>query len=432
MPYKNGLEPKDARTFDTYDNNNDFDDDDDLDDWTTKPRPRRTGTQALVDFLNTTSPEEFQKTAPAKKSPYKILTTNSAKRITSTSFFLRRRNKSKSSSSSTSASIPSSTSSTHSDASSMTSFYQKLAPNTIHRKNHIEILAHNSGTGASATKLSLNEPARYGSSLHGASARHAPAKSPYLNHTTGIPGPTDPSNNADPIFGDTLPITLPIPSATALSPRSAKTQTSSASKNDTHHHEHGSHNESETNQTNTTATIGVDVIEAGLIQRLKQWQLAEPDKSIYNVDQYTDAPTSDPPSHPTGRQPERFITKRARHAQIQTLPWDTPPPPTTDLTPPLKPGPPTISIDPAIDDLRRQINQERQKRHHLESAIQQTCAHFDILSELAYKKLTELWDEKVRWENACLELNEDLLKAEQGVIPTTGPLTDDFQTTALA
>lgn len=436
MPYKNSLEPKDPRIFNVYDNNSDYDDDDDdgPDDWTTKPRPQRTGTQALVDFLNTTSPEEFQKTAPTKKSPYKILTINSTKRITPTSFFLRRRNKSKSSSSSTSASIPSSTSSTpsstHSDGSSMTFLSQQLTPNTIHRKNYIEILAQNSGTGASASKLSLNEPTRYGSSLQGASAQHTPVKLPY--------SPIGTSNKAAQIFDDTSPITFPIPSATALSPRSKNTHTSYSSRNDTPKDEHRS-----CNPTNMAARM--DVIEAGLIQRLKQCQLAVPDKSLYKVDQYTDSPTPGPTSvkatqeslttHPIGRQPERSTTKKARHAQIQTLPWTASASPTIALTPLPMPDSPNLSTNPVIDHLRRQLDQEREKCHHLESALQQTCAHFDILSELTQTKLNELWDEKVRWENACLELNENLLKAEQGAassdLPTTGPLTNDYQTTAL-
>lgn len=119
MPHKGAFEPKDARVTNMYE---DEDDDDELDDWSftsssdVTPRPRRklmTGTQALAEFLITTSPEEFQKTNPPKRS--------------SNLFFRRRKNKH-----TRQPSTPSTT------ASSIRSF----APNTVQRMNHIEIVAN--------------------------------------------------------------------------------------------------------------------------------------------------------------------------------------------------------------------------------------------------------------------------------------------------
>ncbi|KAI9472929.1 hypothetical protein BDB00DRAFT_793504 [Zychaea mexicana] len=65
MPHTNAFQPKNARIVNT------FDDDDDLDDASlfgssiTSSTKKTSGTQALADFLNTTSPEEFQRPSPA-------------------------------------------------------------------------------------------------------------------------------------------------------------------------------------------------------------------------------------------------------------------------------------------------------------------------------------------------------------------------------
>jgi hypothetical protein len=212
--YKSGFEPKDARTINIYDDDDDFDD---FDDWsleTTPPRPRRrkTGTQALVEFLNTTSPEEFRKMPPPKTTHSTPITPSTTaattKQRTSTPFFLRRRNKNKTTSSSSIL-----TSNASATGSSLTSLHHQGAPNTIHRKNYIEIIAHNPTriphyyesitsattatiqTLATGSKISLNEPVlpnRRESSLYSASIRSMSIKSsssPYPKVNTNHLGP---------------------------------------------------------------------------------------------------------------------------------------------------------------------------------------------------------------------------------------------------
>ncbi|KAI9025819.1 hypothetical protein CLU79DRAFT_699151 [Phycomyces nitens] len=79
MQHKNGLKPKDPRIIDEYADDSDYDLCDELSLSGSSGTKKCTGTQALVEFLNTTSPEEFQKTIPKRAS---------------TMFFRRRKNKS--------------------------------------------------------------------------------------------------------------------------------------------------------------------------------------------------------------------------------------------------------------------------------------------------------------------------------------------------
>lgn len=179
MPHRGAFEPKDARVTNMYE---DEDDDDELDDWSftsssdVTPRPRRklmTGTQALAEFLITTSPEEFQKTNPPKRS--------------SNLFFRRRKNKH--------ARQPSTPSTT---ASSIRSF----APNTVQRMNHIEIVANDGPPSTSLARIASR-------TKNGSSISRAPVprkgintSSPSSNAaaaaaiTPNDPGPILPSNRS--------------------------------------------------------------------------------------------------------------------------------------------------------------------------------------------------------------------------------------------
>ncbi|KAI8328669.1 hypothetical protein BD560DRAFT_417099 [Blakeslea trispora] len=60
----------------------------------------------------------------------------------------------------------------------------------------------------------------------------------------------------------------------------------------------------------------------------------------------------------------------------------------------------------------RESNPElRAKR--AEAALENAYDHLEVMSGLAYKKLRELWEEKMRWETACMELRDRLLAMEQ-------------------
>jgi hypothetical protein len=212
---------------------------------------------------------------------------------------------------------------------------------------------------------------------------------------------------------------------------------------------------------------GMDVIEAGLIQRLKQCQL-------YGIDKPMDVVTAQlTEEHIRALKVSSSIAltadqrrteqkenkkKRSRHAQVQTLPWDgssssstygllvspekntaqnttsssvsmtTAAATTTTATTTTTTTEQTDSI--ALEELQQQLAQERQERQRLEAALETTCDHFEVLSGLAYKKLRELWEEKLRWENACIELNDRLVTIGQGRNsggPMDDLLTEDLQ-----
>ncbi|KAI8089745.1 uncharacterized protein BX664DRAFT_333793 [Halteromyces radiatus] len=458
MTYKSGYEPKDARTINTYEEDDDFDD---FDDWsleTTPPRPRRrkTGTQALVEFLNTTSPEEFQKLSPTT-------THSTPTKRTSTPFFLRRRNKNKSTTSTPSASSTGATS-------SITSLYQQGAPNTIHRKNYIEIIAHNprmfhyhdlnSGntgvplsttttnsstiqTMATTSKISLNEPVlptRRDSSLYAASIRSLSIKSPPSPYPTKI---------------NTTATTTTTTGTTATS---STTTTSSLNKsiitskdNDNKDNNNKEMMKRKMVDDMIAACDGMDVIEAGLIQRLKQCQLYGIDKpmdvvtTLLTEEHIRALKVSSTGTTTWTNDQMEGKKKKVRHVQVQTLPWDGlttinqdhEPFSSFTSTTTLQNRNSTSSDNTdsllLVESLRQEIAQERQERQRLQAALEASCDHFEVLSGLAYKKLRELWEEKLRWENACIELNDKLVahglhyNTNSNLELNDPPMTEDYQ-----
>ncbi|KAI9302112.1 hypothetical protein BJ944DRAFT_270430 [Cunninghamella echinulata] len=228
---------------------------------------------------------------------------------------------------------------------------------------------------------------------------------------------------------------------------------------------------------------GMDVIEAGLIQRLKQCQLMDEkipsdvvsavltEEHIRALKVSSNAERLYQQQLLELQQNQLDMKKKVRHVQVQTLPWngkelslqqqyqeeekeeekvgavamspDTTNTTTTTTTttendhlqqpPSLSPSTSSTSSmtnhhhdnkeiqqqqqeekekeaeSESIEELKRQLLQERQERQRLEASLQATCDHFEVLSGLAYKKLRELWEEKIRWENTCVELNGRLL-----------------------
>lgn len=57
-----------------------------------------------------------------------------------------------------------------------------------------------------------------------------------------------------------------------------------------------------------------------------------------------------------------------------------------------------------VEQLKRWIAEEQQQQKRLQTALHQAQDQFEVLSGLAYIKLREIWEEKVRWETACFEL----------------------------
>ncbi|KAI8065435.1 hypothetical protein BC940DRAFT_304075 [Gongronella butleri] len=514
MTYKAGFEPKDARTISTYDEDDDLDD---LDDWSldTSPRPRRrrTNTQALVEFLNTTSPEEFQKT-PATSSKRSI-------------FFSRRRNKKKPASNAALNTAPPHIIRRNGYVEIITSHHPRIpyyldpasptnmatpAPvtststgaNTKRHHHHHHHHHHHRPNNSLDTDQPVLPSSRRESSLYTASIRSMPF-SP--TSTTSAPdvlskGPRNATNA--PANASNSTNSMPPP------PRGAPLTTDDAPKPDA--------------DTVMGALDGMDVVEAGLIQRLKQYELYDVDRPsdvvsktlieehlrALNISAMASSPAANPAANPANAP---TLSSTARHVQVQTMPIDwkhekranaaseavsadvtpTPTPaasttttttttsttisPASTLTsfpktpsassstphnlhdaattstpdmdddggPPASPKPtastshtlkhqslssmssstgtPTAAM---VEELQRQLIHERQERQRLEAALRNTCDHFEVLSGLAYKKLRELWEEKMRWESACIELNAQLMNQQPSSSTTESRSVSDI------
>ncbi|KAI8147899.1 hypothetical protein BJV82DRAFT_593849 [Fennellomyces sp. T-0311] len=68
------------------------------------------------------------------------------------------------------------------------------------------------------------------------------------------------------------------------------------------------------------------------------------------------------------------------------------------------------SITPGltVEQLERQIAEEKRRQKRLQAAIEESTDQFEVLSGLAYIKLRELWEEKNCWVNAWYALNDRL------------------------
>ncbi|ORZ21604.1 hypothetical protein BCR42DRAFT_407917 [Absidia repens] len=73
----------------------------------------------------------------------------------------------------------------------------------------------------------------------------------------------------------------------------------------------------------------------------------------------------------------------------------------------------TCSQATIIDRLEKELAGEKKQRQRVEASLNDTRDHFEVLSGLAYKKLREIWEEKLKWENACMELNQQLMITQQ-------------------
>ena len=94
-------------------------------------------------------------------------------------------------------------------------------------------------------------------------------------------------------------------------------------------------------------------------------------------------------------QQQETKTNKIRHMQIQTeaCPY----------------YPPQLQVEPTVvpPTNKQYTDQDFEKRAaRAEAALENALDHFEVISGLAYKKLREIWEEKVRWENACMELKK--------------------------
>ncbi|KAG0769673.1 hypothetical protein G6F57_005745 [Rhizopus arrhizus] len=88
--------------------------------------------------------------------------------------------------------------------------------------------------------------------------------------------------------------------------------------------------------------------------------------------------------------------KRTRHVQVQTMPFEE-----TKVEKPKE-----YSLQERYDQMEYELKQERILRQRLQATLEEAMDQFEVLSGMAYKKLREVWEEKVRWENACMQVKE--------------------------
>jgi hypothetical protein len=105
-------------------------------------------------------------------------------------------------------------------------------------------------------------------------------------------------------------------------------------------------------------------------------------------------------THTLDNENHRDDSKRkVRHMQVQTEQIVTTIPTNNN----------TVSIIPTTSDETE--FEKRAKR--AEAALENALDHFEVISGLAYKKLREIWEEKMRWENACMELRDRLVTEQK-------------------
>ncbi|KAG2200745.1 hypothetical protein INT47_002789 [Mucor saturninus] len=360
---KANFQPKDARAMSVY-----REDDLDMDDFLQVSKGKQTATQALVEFLKT-SPEEFQRGVPTERSSHNI--------------FSRIRKPKRPSQpppvptpSVSTRSIPSSTISLPVTSSSST----LTNPTSYHgsegqrRKNYVvDLISVSKSAGNSRSpsfETSFVSRTTKGEPILPNKKRESSLYSGSLHHSVSIKSQL--SNAA----GTRKVLKNPEPSL----------------KSDE-----------------------MDTIQAALLQRLERMKVSQieiPSDQIA-AGLATEHVRALGITHALDNEHVRDHTKRkVRHMQVQTEE------PNTHITqPPIvkaeaSSAAPVTSIQ-AQSQAEIQDNDFEQRAKRAEAALENALDHFEVISGLAYKKLREVWEEKMRWENACMDLRDRLVSMEQ-------------------
>ncbi|GAA5813091.1 hypothetical protein MFLAVUS_006559 [Mucor flavus] len=344
MTVKNAFEPKEARiTFDEKYYSYDSED--------IKGRKRVTGTQALVEFLNTTSPEEFHK-RPAKRS--------------STLFFKRKNDKK--------------TSSTE-------------GGNANHRKSYIEIIAN---------------PFMFTRSKNNSTSKTNP---PSLSDTTSTS-----------IYDQPI---LPTHRKSTQTQTNYRRQTPSLRVSALN-----SFHESTTSDQLHTVFNAIhnsnaqdDLIEGGLKQRLEKYQSNQKPSDMISsrlAKEHLLALEVVSSMAEDGHVSDNK-KKKARHIQVQTMPFypnqrddNKKERDNYNLNPEIEPD--QEQLKEKLAKVEKELKLEKVLNSRLQASLNDTRDQFEVLSGLAYKKLREVWEEKTRWENACIETKEKCWHDHQQLI----------------
>lgn len=375
---KSSFQPKNPRAVSIY--HIDEDDMDDLiEEKVNNGKKGMTGTQALVEFLKTTSPEEFQRNIPTTERSSNIFS-----RIRK-----QKRNQPKSSSSSSTTtttttttthapplptpsistrSIPSSTISLPSTLTAPTSYHGSEINSTI-RKNHIEIIPQKSAS------INSRSPSFETSS--------------FVSRNKGTGEPILPNKKRESsLYSGSLHY------SNSVNSKLFKLNDEYLSKSD-----------------------GVDTIESALLQRLERMKLINHELPSNQVATGLAAEHVRALGITLSLDNDHLINdqkKNTRHMQVQTdFNSDTTMETTTNIT--------TTTTTTTQQDIDFE---NRAKR--AEAALENALDHFEVITGLAYKKLRELWEEKMRWENACMDLRDRLVLLEQKKFPYQQQFHNNF------
>ncbi|KAI9476559.1 MAG: hypothetical protein EXX96DRAFT_577559 [Benjaminiella poitrasii] len=404
---KSNFQPKDARAVTlTY---SDDEDDDDMSEFFQNEKPthgRRmmTGTQALVEFLKTTSPEEFQRNAPERSVNTIFSRIRKPKRTTAPpppppSIIPT--------SSISSRSVPSSSASLPGTLTSATTL---TATNSFHgnkdfvrRKNYIEIVPQQQKL-ISRSAGNSRSPSFDTTSIQSFVLR---------NSSTNINNNNSKSN--EPILPNKKRESS-LYSGSLRYSASVRSQLSTATNNNNRRpliREVNSQNSDlKVTEEYLTLADGMDDIESALLQRLERIRLLNEEIPSDQVAAglATEHVRALGITHILDNQHLQECSKtKTRHMQVQTEETiksyiNT----LSDEVEKHKPQP-QITLNEEDPELRAK---------RAEAALEDALDHFEVISGLAYKKLRELWEEKMRWENACMELRDRLLAIEQKKYPT--------------
>jgi hypothetical protein len=391
---KSSFQPKDARAVDMSYRDDDEDDMSDLFP-NEKSKKMMTGTQALVEFLKT-SPEEFQRSTPERSVNNIFSRMRKPKRNTAPPPTIIP------TPSLSSRSVPSSTASLQgtlgSTLTAPTSYHGSESGNhMIHRKNHVEIVPQQK----MVTKSAGN------------------SRSPSFD-TTSVQSfvlrNSSNNNNNNKAGEPILPNKKRESSLYSGSLRHSASIRSQLSTTTNHRRplirEPSQKLDSKVTEEYLTLADGMDTIESALLQRLERIRLVNEEIPSDQIAAglATEHVRALGITHTLDNQQHQDSDKRkVRHMQVQT----------DNLSD--HPSNSEIALcskstkDAALRAATSEDAETRAKR--AEAALEEALDHFETISGLAYKKLRELWEEKMRWETACMDLRDRLLVMEQKKYP---------------
>ncbi|EPB83121.1 hypothetical protein HMPREF1544_10106 [Mucor circinelloides 1006PhL] len=412
---KSNFQPKDARAISMSYRDEDEDDMSDLfpneKSSPSNGRKMMTGTQALVEFLKTTSPEEFQRSTPERSVNNLFSRIRKPKRNTAPpppASIIPTPSLSSRSVPSSTASLPVTLAST---LTAPTSYHGSdvISNHTIHRKNYIEIVPQQQHQKM-VTKSAGNSrsPSFDTTSIQSFVLRNNSTSTNNNNNNNNKTGePILPNKKRESsLYSGSLRHSVSIKSQL-----SAATNSNRATRpliRDT-----SQRLDVKATEEFLSLADGMDSIESALLQRLERIRIVDGDIPSDQVAAglATEHVRALGITHTLDNQHHLDHDKRkVRHMQVQTentcissneqqhLAQDTP----TNNIPLHEPSTP--------EDLEA-------RARRAEVALEDALDHFEVISGLAYKKLRELWEEKMRWENACMELRDRLVVMEQRRYP---------------